>query len=261
MVRSGGTASGVVYYDNTATPYGTVFSAAAKPHYALDDIRLTPGPGAGQRNVYTDTHTLGWTNPQSPLNSDLRVRFWDNVVYGPADPVNSALFAEYVLEIRDWPPGTWAVTVDVGPVGGVTFPDDFVGFELRFNKPGSQEELSDDATVIFPKTDSGPVVGSSADVYWRDADGNGRYNSPPDDRSFDGPPFLANFYAAFASSGRVCDPCDANCDGSIDGLDIGAFVSVLKGGPRCDGCVGDVNADGSVNAFDIAGFVECLESP
>jgi hypothetical protein len=59
-----------------------------------------------------------------------------------------------------------------------------------------------------------------------------------------------------------CDPCDANCDGSINTLDIEPFIDVLLGGGGgCDTCTGDVNGDGSVNTLDIEPFIDCLLGP
>lgn len=60
----------------------------------------------------------------------------------------------------------------------------------------------------------------------------------------------------------ACDPCDANCDGSVNGFDVDDFVAALTGsGSGCSPCQGDVNGDGSVNGFDIDGFVNCLTGP
>ncbi|MCG3125367.1 MAG: hypothetical protein CHACPFDD_00185 [Phycisphaerae bacterium] len=60
----------------------------------------------------------------------------------------------------------------------------------------------------------------------------------------------------------MCEPCDANCDGSINGFDVEDFVAALSGsGSGCSPCQGDVNGDGSVNGFDIDGFVQCLTGP
>lgn len=58
-----------------------------------------------------------------------------------------------------------------------------------------------------------------------------------------------------------CEPCDANCDGTIDAQDIEAFVELLMhpGVPACSFCAGDVNGDGSVDGFDIEPFVKCLD--
>ncbi|MCG3125220.1 MAG: hypothetical protein CHACPFDD_00036 [Phycisphaerae bacterium] len=56
-----------------------------------------------------------------------------------------------------------------------------------------------------------------------------------------------------------CVPCDANCDGSINGFDVDPFVGLLTGGANpCSSCAGDVNGDGSVDGFDIDGFVDAL---
>ncbi|MCG3125366.1 MAG: hypothetical protein CHACPFDD_00184 [Phycisphaerae bacterium] len=63
-------------------------------------------------------------------------------------------------------------------------------------------------------------------------------------------------------SSTACEPCDTNCDGSINGFDVEDFVAALSGsGSGCSPCQGDVNGDGSVNGFDIDGFVTCLTGP
>lgn len=51
---------------------------------------------------------------------------------------------------------------------------------------------------------------------------------------------------------------DANCDGSVNGFDIGPFVALVSGATPCGPCAGDLNADGSVNGFDIEGFIARL---
>ncbi|MCH7872045.1 MAG: hypothetical protein IID33_10135, partial [Planctomycetes bacterium] len=56
-----------------------------------------------------------------------------------------------------------------------------------------------------------------------------------------------------------CDPCDMNCDGTVDAVDIEFFIDILfNNGPRCEPCTGDTNGDGMVNAEDIEGFINCL---
>ncbi|MCG3125291.1 MAG: hypothetical protein CHACPFDD_00109 [Phycisphaerae bacterium] len=58
---------------------------------------------------------------------------------------------------------------------------------------------------------------------------------------------------------EACHPCDANCDGSVNGFDVDPFVALLTGGGTpCSPCAGDVNGDGSVSGFDIDNFVACL---
>lgn len=58
-----------------------------------------------------------------------------------------------------------------------------------------------------------------------------------------------------------CLPCDANCDGSVNGQDIEPFRNLLLGAPACGPCTGDANGDGSINGQDIAPFVQCLVGP
>lgn len=62
-----------------------------------------------------------------------------------------------------------------------------------------------------------------------------------------------------ALSGSSCEPCDANCDGSVDLTDVEPFVALVLGqGKPCDTCSGDTNADGSIDLSDVEGFIECL---
>lgn len=69
-----------------------------------------------------------------------------------------------------------------------------------------------------------------------------------------------NFVAARAAvCPTQCNPCDVNCDGTVNGFDVEPFVDLLNFvGTKCDVCVGDVNGDGFVNGFDIDGLVACL---
>lgn len=60
-----------------------------------------------------------------------------------------------------------------------------------------------------------------------------------------------------------CDPCDVNCDGDVNGLDVERFVEVLAspGAAPCAPCAGDVNGDAEADELDIVLFVECLVGP
>lgn len=55
-----------------------------------------------------------------------------------------------------------------------------------------------------------------------------------------------------------CDPCDANCDGSVDLTDVEPFIELLFGADPCNFCTGDVNDDGSIDLTDVEGFLACL---
>ncbi|MCH7873294.1 MAG: hypothetical protein IID33_16485, partial [Planctomycetes bacterium] len=59
--------------------------------------------------------------------------------------------------------------------------------------------------------------------------------------------------------GCECDPCDMNCDGDVNALDIEPFLDLLfAGGEPCAPCTGDVNGDGAIDALDIEPFLNCL---
>lgn len=62
----------------------------------------------------------------------------------------------------------------------------------------------------------------------------------------------------FGCEGGPCDPCDANCDGSLDLTDVAPFIELMLGGDPCDVCTGDTNRDGSVDLADVERFLECL---
>ena len=67
------------------------------------------------------------------------------------------------------------------------------------------------------------------------------------------------FWAIRGGDSPPCDPCDMNCDGDINALDIEPFLDLLfGGGDPCAACSGDVNGDGGINALDIEPFLECL---
>jgi len=70
---------------------------------------------------------------------------------------------------------------------------------------------------------------------------------------------LAPFSITFTIDG-ACDPCDVNCDGSVNGSDIATFVAAVQpGAPAgCSPCAGDTDNNGSVQLADIANFVNCL---
>lgn len=73
----------------------------------------------------------------------------------------------------------------------------------------------------------------------------------------------ADWHHAFLVLGETiteeCDPCDTNCDGSVDLTDVEPFIKLLlMGGRGCSECSGDTNGDGSVDLTDVEGFIKCL---
>ncbi len=73
-----------------------------------------------------------------------------------------------------------------------------------------------------------------------------------------GLPFGTSAIAAVPAP-SPCEPCDANCDGSVNGGDIQPFLDVLASGlGHCSPCSADTDGNGSVNGQDIEGFLSCL---
>ncbi len=58
-----------------------------------------------------------------------------------------------------------------------------------------------------------------------------------------------------------CQPCDTDCNGTINGQDIDDFINVLNGGPGCSPCAADADENGSTNGQDIDDFIDCLANP
>jgi len=58
-----------------------------------------------------------------------------------------------------------------------------------------------------------------------------------------------------------CQPCDANCDGTVNAADLDAFEDLLSGQAEpCSWCAGDANCDGTVDAADYDPLSECVTS-
>lgn len=58
---------------------------------------------------------------------------------------------------------------------------------------------------------------------------------------------------------EFCNPCDADCNGTVNPFDIAPFLAILDGtGCHCSTCAGDTNCNGTINPFDISGFLACL---
>jgi hypothetical protein len=72
---------------------------------------------------------------------------------------------------------------------------------------------------------------------------------------------LDAFKIRVVDCGVTCEPCDANCDGVVDALDIEPFINILTNGGGCSPCAADADGNGVVDAFDIEPFINCLTGP
>lgn len=66
---------------------------------------------------------------------------------------------------------------------------------------------------------------------------------------------IDDLYPALAA----CEPCDTDCNGTVNPFDIQSFLEVLSGsGCPCSPCAGDTDRNGTINPFDINNFIACL---
>jgi hypothetical protein len=75
------------------------------------------------------------------------------------------------------------------------------------------------------------------------------------------------FSLALRADNTPINPADMNCDGLIDGVDIGPFVTALldpagydSAYPNCSILNGDLDDDAQVTLADVTGMVDCLLS-
>lgn len=179
-----------IVYDNLPTGEEGIFRSGANPAFALDDGTFTGGPGEGGNITVTGVDFGFFVVSSGAASFDAVVEFYDTVDEA-ADPVNSDPLGGFSVSFTDVAPGAYLTgLIDISGLGGVYFPDNDWGITVRFQEPGS-DTLSTSVTVAFDG--SGVNVGTSEDVYWRDANGNGTFN--PDDARFfgGGAGALANF--------------------------------------------------------------------
>ncbi len=124
------------------------------------------------------------------------------------------------------------------------------------------------AVLLTAATSSAQIF----DLSWHDIDGGEMFTTggsfelsgtigQPDAGTMTGGTFelTGGFWAIHSGDSPPCDPCDMNCDGDLNALDIEPFLDLLFGGGEpCAACSGDVNGDGSIDALDIEPFLECL---
>lgn len=71
---------------------------------------------------------------------------------------------------------------------------------------------------------------------------------------------MADASIEFTVDAPPCDPCDVNCDGQTNGLDIQAFIDVLTTvqSDPCSPCAGDMAGNDGLTLSDVAPLVNCL---
>ena len=181
------------------------FNSPSNPRTALDDLVLGgsfPTPPARISSVEVAYVVTG---TGVPAGSSLRieVRFWDNI--DPAAPVGIAVESGLIGGISfvipgPLEPGPQAFLGTVPGAFAIAPDDPSIGYQLDFRDDASGALAY--ATPFF--CGQGVQTGSSTDIYWRDANGNGLFDAS-DARQFGGPPTLANFYAHFGAQLPVAE--------------------------------------------------------
>jgi hypothetical protein len=181
------------------------FTSPSNPRTALDDMILggsVPTPPARISSVEVAYVVTG---TGVPAGSALRieVRVWDNVdPSAPSGaPVPSGLLGGIAFVIPGpLEPGPYVFLGTVPGALAIAPDEPSIGYQLDFRDNASGALAY--ATPVF--YGEGVETGSSADVYWRDANGNGRFDAS-DARQFGGAPTLANFYAHLGAQGPVAE--------------------------------------------------------
>lgn len=243
------------FYDNLSMDW--LYFSEVQPHRAGDDASFLPDEACAAPVRITSVEFGFFVNPGpgGDTSFDAHCLFYRRLDPG-ATPVSSDCLGGFILEFRNIM-GDQAYTtgpIDLTPIFGQGIPFTSASFfvDIRFYQPGSATELSTRATPILSGT--GPRLGSSDDLYWRDADGDGQYG-PADARTFGGRPALANFYLALdgfveTGDGGAC-PADFNLDGALNSQDYLDFVAAFLAGDLA----ADFNADGSVASQDFFDYM------
>ena len=171
------------------------FNSPSNPRTALDDLVLAgayPTPPARISSVEVAFVVIG-SGVAAGSTLRIEVRFWDDIdPAAPAGtPVESGFLGGAAFTIAGPLDAGPQVVVGTLPSALAIAPDDpTVGYQLDFRDDASGALAF--ATPFF--YGQGAQTGASSDIYWRDANANGRFDAS-DARQFGGVPTLANFYA------------------------------------------------------------------
>ncbi len=151
-----------------------------------------------------------------------------------------------VMDLLTAPPGE-------DPYDPADYPGCLTVDPLLISIPAGNLRLAPDSPCLDAADNAAVPAGVLTDL-----DGRPRFYDDPRPDSGSGSPPLVDM-GPYERQPDPCSPCDTNCDGSINGLDIAGFIAALAGSPDpCSPCNSDANADGSVNGQDISDFIACL---
>ena len=162
----------ITFYDNTPGAGETAFFSTSSPRTSGGDDIFFP---AGSFPGLLTSMQFGYFVTGAPA-FDAHVTFWGslNVAAASGQPVFSDKLAEITVPLPASGFGTAiSPTVDLTalPGGGVPVLDGDMGFQLDFRISGTATLVPNDA-ASYSFDGTGPNVGSSGDIYWRDLNAN-----------------------------------------------------------------------------------------
>jgi subtilisin-like proprotein convertase family protein len=218
-------------YENGVNATAGFFTNTVLPRRGVDDVSFSPGPGAGAGRLVTSME-VSFATIATVVNLtrdvEVEVELWNNfdTANPPTqNPLLSGSAGGFRLVFQA-PAAGWAnntiyisnpVDLTTLPGGGILTADDAIGMEYRYYAPGGSGNtgLNTDFQLGYWDFNGGlPSVGSSANFFYRDVNGNGIYESG-EARQFTAPA-MGNFVVSLtadvapAVTGACCLP-DGTC--------------------------------------------------
>lgn len=190
-------ANAALVYDNIPAT-GSYFTGGVRPNFIADDFDFAP-VGSNLPTLVTGIN-LGF-NTSAATNLDIVIRFYSDLdftaaagtnIFAPnTNPVASILIPGFNIAAAG------SYVTGMLNLGSLSFTMPAIsnyatsnhGISVEFLNAGTQVRNTA-TTILFNGT--APLVGDSADRYYRDADNNGIFNGS-DARSFGGGTAIANF--------------------------------------------------------------------
>jgi hypothetical protein len=209
-----------IIYDNI--PATTIFLSGGSPRVGGADDCNAPTTGDYRLTSFTMGYSVASGGPAA---FDARIRLWDDFASGgAATPQFLNLVADFVLPFTGQTAGAWlSGPVSLASAGNPLIHGGDWAFQVGFYVPGTSTPVPNNGvTYIFDG--SGVNVGSSDDVYWRDAANDGIIQIS-DARSFGGGATLANFVLQFEGDlVPVPEPSSIACMGIVGAAAVGTVI-------------------------------------
>ena len=233
-------------YDPTPDPWQT-FLGASDPERAADSDAGQPVElfGVGYRNGFS-LASFAETSPFAPVGASPLAPGVRNAFAATCAPDGSVRDVSQSPRER-YAPVPFAVgTIDGVAAGELVPAGRIVRFELNVHEPGVQRYLRDGIGVgrLALAVTSLTIVQQQSGQF---------------------PSFVAKENALVAigaaraarlvvqaTDGPACTPADLNCDGAVDGLDLGQLLGAWG---QCGRCDADLNGDSRVDGIDLGALL------